>query len=63
MITKLLKNNADMLSMLFFGLGEDKNVINEDHNKDISSSKKIEFIKYMKYAGALVNPKDITVYS
>jgi hypothetical protein len=22
-----------------------------------------EFIKYMKYAGALVNPKDITRYS
>jgi hypothetical protein len=21
--------------MLFFGLGEDKNVVNEDHNKDI----------------------------
>jgi hypothetical protein len=24
---------------------------------------KIEFIKYMKYAGALVRPKDITRYS
>jgi hypothetical protein len=35
MTTELLKNNANMLSMLFFGLGEDKNVINEDHNKDI----------------------------
>jgi hypothetical protein len=35
MITELLKNNADMLSMLFFSHGEDKNIINEDHNKNI----------------------------
>ena len=35
MITKLLKNNANMLSMLFLSLGEDKNVIDENHHKDI----------------------------
>jgi len=35
MITELLKNNANMLGMLFLGLGEDKNVIDENHHKDI----------------------------
>ena len=28
-----------------------------------NSSKKMEFMRYMKYAGALVNPKDMTMYS
>jgi hypothetical protein len=28
-----------------------------------SSGMKTEFIKYMKYAGALFSPKDITKYS
>jgi len=28
-----------------------------------NSSKNMEFMRYMKYVGALVNPKDITMYS
>jgi hypothetical protein len=40
MITELLKNNANMLGMLFLGLGEDKNVIDENHHKDIKLFKK-----------------------
>jgi hypothetical protein len=33
MVPKLLQNNLEMLCMLFFTLGIDQYVINEDHNK------------------------------
>jgi hypothetical protein len=47
-ITQSLKHNAEMLFMLFLALRKDQDVINEDHNKLVQSSMKIEFIKYMK---------------
>ena len=43
-----------MLFVLFFILGVDQNVVDEHHD---------EFIRYIKYARALVRPKDITKYS
>jgi len=35
MITKSLKNDAEMLSMFFLSLGEDKNIIDKNNHKDI----------------------------
>jgi hypothetical protein len=32
-VSKLLQNNSEMLRMLFFTLGIDQDVINEDHDK------------------------------
>ena len=52
-----------MLLVLFFILGVDQNIVNEYHNEFIQLGMKTEFIKYIKYAGALVRPKDITRYS
>jgi hypothetical protein len=63
MIRQSLKYNAELLFMLFSTLRKDQDVINEDHDKLSSSSIKTEFIKYMKWAGALVKPKDITRYT
>jgi hypothetical protein len=33
MVSKSLQNNLEMLRMLFFTLGIDQDVLNEDHNK------------------------------
>jgi hypothetical protein len=33
MVSKSLQNNSEMLLMLFFTLGIDQDVINEDHDK------------------------------
>jgi hypothetical protein len=33
MVSKSLKNNSKMLRMLFFTLGIDQDVVNEDHDK------------------------------
>jgi hypothetical protein len=33
MVSKSLQNNSEMLRMLFFTLGIDQDVINEDHDK------------------------------
>jgi hypothetical protein len=49
--------------MLFFILGVDQDVINEDTTNLSSSGMNMEFIRYMKFAGALVSPNDITKYS
>src|SRR6185295_3547159 len=35
MLSKLLEDNMNMTSMIFLGLGIDKNIINEDNHKDI----------------------------
>jgi hypothetical protein len=56
-VSQFLKNNMEMFRMIFRILGVDQNVINEDHNKFV------EFMRYMKYAGALVRPNDMTRYS
>jgi hypothetical protein len=63
MVMKSLQNNSEMLCMLFFTLGIDQDVINEDMTNLSNSDMNTEFIKYMKCAGALVSPNDITKYS
>ena len=63
MFSKFLQNQPQMLFMICFYFGEDQNIINEDHNKPIEILHNTLFIIYMKYVGALVSPKDITVYS
>src|SRR6185436_332653 len=35
MLSKLLENDMNMTSMIFFGLGINKNIINENDHKDI----------------------------
>ena len=35
MLSKLLEDDMNMTSMIFFGLGINKNIINEDDHKDI----------------------------
>jgi hypothetical protein len=52
-----------MFSMLLFILGIDQYIINEDHQNLSNSGIKTEFIRYVKWAGAFVNLKDITKYS
>jgi hypothetical protein len=63
MASKLFQNNSQMLGMLFFTTRVDQDVINEDDDKLSNSSMNTWFIKFMKYVGALLNPKDITVNS
>jgi hypothetical protein len=63
MITQSLKHNEEMFLMLFLTLRKDQDVINEDHDKLVQLFHETEFIKYMKWEGALVRPKDITRYS
>ena len=53
-----------MLSMLFFGFGVNKDVIDVDDDEFVEVySMKMEFMSLMKVAGAWVRPKDMTVYS
>ena len=48
MFSKFLKDNMNVTSMIFLGLGIDENIINKDDHKDTSSSMKMLFIRYMK---------------
>lgn len=64
MIMQYLKYNTRKLDMLSFGLGEDNNVINKDHHKDIKFHKEDRVHnKYMKDVGAFVSQKVITLYT
>ena len=54
---------AKMLCMLFIVLRIYQYVINEHHYNLSNSGMKTEFMRYMKNAGALVRPKDMTRYS
>jgi hypothetical protein len=49
-----------MLSMLLFILEINQDIINEDHHKFSNFGINTEFIRYVKWARAFVNPKDIT---
>jgi hypothetical protein len=49
--------------MLLLILGIYQNIINEYHHKLVQFGMNTEFIKYVKWAGTCVNPKDITKYS
>jgi hypothetical protein len=63
MVVKSLQDNIKVLLILFLILGVDQDVINETTINLSSFGMNTEFIRYMKYAGALVNPNDITKYS
>jgi hypothetical protein len=57
------QDGADMLCMLFFILGIYQDVIDEATTNLSNSGIKIEFMRYIKNAGAFVRPKDMTRYS
>ena len=63
MISKTLKNDAQVFGMVFLIPGINKDVVNENHDKLVKLRINTEFMRYMKYAGAFVRPKDITKYS
>ena len=63
MFPELVKNKTEMLGMVFFGLGENKNVIQIYENKLIGVRLNMKFIIREKVGGALARPKDMTVYS
>jgi hypothetical protein len=63
MVSKSLQNSSEMLRMLLFALGVDQDVVIEAMINLSNSGMNTEFIRYMKYAGALVSPNDITKYS
>ena len=63
MLSQSLQHEPQMLFMLFLYLGEDQNIINENHHEDIQIVHETMFIRCMKKAGALVKPNDMTVYS
>ena len=52
-----------VLGMLFLVLGIYQDIINEYHHKFVQLHIKTEFMRYMKNAGPLVRPKDMTRYS
>jgi hypothetical protein len=62
MLTELLQHKPQMFFMFFLTPRKYQNVINTTKNLSRYSMNTL-FIKYMKYAGALVKPKDITVNS
>ena len=49
--------------MLIFSLGIDKDIVDVDNDELVQILMKTEFMSLMKVAGALVRPKDMTVYS
>ena len=49
--------------MLFLCLGEDQNIINEDHHEDIQIIHEDHVHQMHEESRALVKPKDMTVYS
>jgi hypothetical protein len=63
MFTELLQHQPQVFFMFFLTPIEYQYIINEYHNKLSRYSMNTLFIKYMKYAGVLVKPKDITVNS
>jgi hypothetical protein len=58
-----LKNNMKMFSVIFKIFRIDQNIVDKTTMNLSSSGMKTEFMRYMKHAGALVRPKDITRYS
>jgi hypothetical protein len=51
-----------MSGMFFLTLGINQDVIDKNTTNLSNSGINIEFIKYVKWAGALVSPNDITKY-
>ena len=52
-----------MFGMFFLVFGVDEYIIKVNYDEFIQILMKIEFINREKVAGALVRPKDMTVYS
>ena len=63
MLPQSLQYEPQMLFMLCFCLGEDQNIINKDHHEDIQIIHEDHVHQMHEEAGALVKPKDMTVYS
>ena len=57
------QNQSEMFIMLFVCFRIDEDVIDVDNDELVEIILKIEFMSLMKVAGALVRPKDMTVYS
>jgi hypothetical protein len=49
-----------MFGMLFLIFGIDEDIVDEDHYEVVELRHKHGFMRYMKYTGAFVRPKDIT---
>ena len=63
MFMKFHEDETKMFLMLFLRLGVDKDIIKIDHNELVKVFVETEFMRREKVAGALVRPKDMTVYS
>ena len=51
-----------MFLMITITLGINKNIVHENHDESVQIMNAL-FFRFIKYAGALVNPNDITVNS
>ena len=63
MFPELVKNQTQVLGMIFLVLRENQNVVEIDQNEVIGVGVEDEFIMREKVGGALTRPKDMTVYS
>ena len=63
MLPQSLQHEPQMLFMLYLCLGEDQNIINENHHKDIQIIHENHVHQVHEKSRGLVKPKDMTVYS
>jgi hypothetical protein len=63
MATKSLQNNPKILRVLFFILGVDQDVINEDHDKLVQLRHEYRVHQVHKMCGSIDESKSITKYS
>ena len=62
-LPQTLQQEPQMLFMLFLCLGEDQNIINENHHKDIQIIHEDYVHQMHEESRGIVKPKDMTVYS
>jgi hypothetical protein len=62
-VPKSLQNNAEMSRMLFFTLGIDQDVVNEDHDKFVQLRHEYGVHQVYEMCRSIVSPNDITKYS
>ena len=63
MLPKLLEDNMNMTSMIFFGLGINKNIINEDDHKDIKFLHEDAIHQIHEISRCIGEAEDMTVNS
>ena len=63
MLPQSLQHESQMLLMLFFCLGEDQNIINEDHHENIQIIHEDHVHQMHEESRGIGQPKDMTVYS